>query len=155
MVQLKKILQEVTTEKLAFFSCKCLLMYYFTFKNVPWMWQHQPDQWNIHVEKKYFIIKCVEDTSRKDGESQNAWRKKDNKISDIFYKMQNFLRKSRASIIITSPIKIFISGSLVHKLIPTFPTVPTIPTTWDCSRYIPYSFPRHLENSNLFILNYY
>ena len=51
--------------------------------------------------------------------------KKDNKISDIFCKMQNFLRKSRASIIITSPIKLFISG------------------------------PRHLENSNLFISNYY
>ena len=91
---------------------------------------------------KHCMIKCVENTSRKDGESQNTWKKeklvwfpvKDNTISNFFYKMQNLLKTSWASKIITSPIQLSIAGPLVNKLIPT---IPTIPTAWGCSKVYP------------------
>ena len=53
---------------------------------------------------------------------------KDTKISDVFYKMQNFQRTSWASIITTSHIKLLIADLLVDKLIPTTLTIPTNPT---------------------------
>ena len=73
----------------------------------------------LKTKLRHCIEKCIENTYSINRESCNTV--KDKKISDIFYKIQYFLRTSLSSTITTNPIKIIEEIKKENKLYYTAP----------------------------------